>query len=220
MKSRFKEAWVLGLMIGVPTISAFFDTTTVFLRIIIAIASFIIVWAILLLYDHLLLLKKYSRLQWAEQDLNFSFINSLSFKIVEEAYLFNYDADKKYITEILKEFKTHFKNMFLKDEELATKKTIFLTDKDYVMLYLSSYLGDLRLTDKIGGEDVLRYASSEKYAINYSVTQHGYAFFKLLYIVDTFCENNPQILKTQLFYSHWNVTTSAINDGQYTYFRG
>lgn len=157
----------------------------------------VMAWAIISAIKYSIQKKKASKVTWADEYLNFDYINKINFKAIGKEYLFDKEREEPYINEILSQVKTQMRKQFFRGTLPWQHELRKLSDEEYVILYLHSYLGNFRLRDEISGLAPIKYSHKEgEYTTVYTLTESGFVFYKLLYAIDVYCENNTKILQT------------------------
>lgn len=188
----------------------------IIIRISLMILSFFMAWSIISLRKYSIQKRKISKIKWSIDNLNFDYINSLGFKYVDKKYCFYYEQDKPYVAEILNSFIHHMERQFFKNSFPWHNETKKLSDEDFIMLYLQSYLGGLNLKDDILGDAPIKYSHrEEKYTTIYTLSNAGFAFYRLLYIVEAYCERHEKIMNTGKCYLNTFNNEKVLNSGKY-----
>lgn len=218
MNDKFNDAWAISVAFVVPIICGFFDTTPI-IRILILLLSIAIVWAVLALRKHLRNSSNIRKVNWCRDSMNSEFINKISFKFVDKKYHLDNEQDEIYVKDLLSQVQHQMEQQFFRGTFPCRKELRKLSDEEFVMLYLHSYLANLNLKDDIAGLEPIKYSHKEdKYTTVYTLTDSGYAFYRLLHITEAYCENNEKIIKTGLCYLDSYNHTKELESGTYMSF--
>lgn len=195
MKNRFGDAVTFSLVIAVPAFCALYKTNLV-IRVFATIIIIAILWILLSLYDHILVLKQIRRNAWCNKNLEYNYIKSLNLKFVDKEQQLNNAVDKKYIVNIINEFKAYMQSTFFNNTTID-KKLLSLSDEEFILLYFYSYLCNVNLIEaNLNGEKLLKYSHKENYTTVYCLTNYGYSFYKLLYSLQLYCQQSEKIMKS------------------------
>lgn len=133
------------------------------------------------------------RMHWIKANVNIDFIYSQGYKLVNEKYFLT-SEDEKYVKEILGKYFKHMEQLSLRKDIPFRKIFHMISYEEYAMCYLVCYL------EKNEGESspedgLAEYLSQDKHFCNYSLTDYGYAYYRVLNIAVTYCEENRKIIK-------------------------
>lgn len=177
----------------------------------------IIMCAVSELTKHLRTSSQIRRINWSKANLSFDYFNSLCFNFAKTQFHFNYEQDKEYVNAIIDDFNSRMQTAFFKGGFPYNKKLHRLSDEEFVILYLHSYLKNLSLNDKISGLEPIKYSHKEdKNTTVYTLTDSGYAFYRLLYTIEAYCKNNEKIMDTGLCHLNTCNHEKVLNSGTYT----
>lgn len=179
---------------------------------ILGIVIMFLIWAVFVLIEHMKIKSQINRINWGRKNLKYDYLNSLGFEFAEAKYCFSYEQDKLYVLEILSNFNKFMQNSFFEKTLTLDKKLCKLSDQEYIMFYLNSYLEGQKLTKKIAGEEPLKI-SNEGNSNIYYLSESGFAFYRLLYITESYCEQNHNINKTNLFHSNIYTIKNILDSG-------
>ncbi len=196
--------------------SLFIQDPLVLISIILFIAGVLLIYN---LHKSYLLHLLFKRIQWCRSSLTFDYLNSLGFEFVEKKYCFNYYEDQDFISDSLKEFSHYMQSCYFNKTLSSNKAYRKLSDKEYILLHLACYLENLDTRNKFVEQNILEYTlSDEPHKSSYSLTKYGYAFYKLWYIISTFCESNTHIRQHHLYNARSAGIKDILDNGQITYY--
>lgn len=133
------------------------------------------------------------RVHWIKANVNIDFIYSQGYKLVSEKYFLTCE-DEQYVKKILANYYKYMEQLSLRKDIPYRKSFHMISHEEYAMCYLVCYL------EKNEGEysqesGLAEYLSQDKHFYNYSLTDYGYAYYRVLNIAVAYCEENSKILK-------------------------
>jgi hypothetical protein len=121
------------------------------------------------------------------------YFNRMAHDIVDEKY-FILCEDEPYIEEIISEFIDYMLRFTLREEMSLKKEYRKLSKEEYAMIYLVHFLATTE-KKRVFRKKATELTTNGDMSRIYTLTDYGYAFYRIYHIAVTYCNKSEKILR-------------------------
>lgn len=133
------------------------------------------------------------RLHWIRANMKVDYFVQKESELVNEKY-YILNQDEPYIKEILAQFIAYMEQLSLREDIPYKRKFRKISIEEYAMCFLVSFLAKNE-EDYDQSIKIKKYSTQDEMYNIYTLTDFGYAFYRIYHIAVTFCNNSDKIVK-------------------------
>lgn len=170
-------------------------------------------------YQYHLIKLLISRVQWSNTELSYDHINSLGFEVLSVEECLHYEADKKLVIAILKQYELCMQSNFFNNALSNSKNMRKLNNQEYNIYHLACYLECIDCRLELNGQKLLISTKKEDNKQYYNLTEHGYSFYRFFHIISSYCEKNDKIMKYARYSNRSTSIKKILKNGYDVYYK-